>query len=135
PFTLSANGAGCLDTDIAAASGDAFTFTAGNEVGNFVITAIDQLGRIVTASISQRGVPAAFIDVDLFENRRVDNGDGSFTSIATALVTDASGATVADGVPVEFGLVDPVSGVSITNPGFTNDPPPCDTADLVIIPQ
>ncbi len=135
PFTLSAGGAGCLNPNVVTVSGGSLTFTSGNEVGTVVLTAIDALGRIAIASVTQQGPPAAFIEVDLFEDRRADNGDGSFTSIATALVTDAAGATIADGVPVEFGLVDAVSGVSITSPGFTNDRPSCQPATLAIVPQ
>ena len=122
---LSAGGAGCLSTTEISSAGESFTYTAGNEVGTFLVTATDALGRIATAPVTQVGSAAAFIDVDLFENLRSDNGDGSFESVATALVTDINGATVADNIPVEFSLVDPVSGVSLTSPGFTNQPQPC----------
>lgn len=134
PFTISAGGVGCLDTALVSVSGGSFTFTTGNEVGTFLITATDALGRIATAALTQQGPPAAFIDVDLFENVRSDNGDGSFSSVATALVTDANGATVADGVPVEFSLVNPVSGVSITSPGLTNQQQPC-TVSFPVVKQ
>ena len=134
PFTISASGVGCLNTAVVQASGGSFTFTAGNEVGMFLITATDALGRIATAGVTQKGPPAAFINVDLFENQRVDNGDGTFSSVVTALVTDANGATIADGVPVEFSLVNPVSGVSITSPGFTNQVQPC-TIAFTVTPQ
>jgi len=134
PFTISASGVGCLNTTVVPASGGSFTFTAGNEVGTFLITATDALGRIATAGVTQQGPPAAFIDVDLAENQRVDNGDGTFSSVVSALVTDANGATIADGVPVEFSLVNPVSGVSITSPGFTNEAQPC-TISFSVTPQ
>jgi hypothetical protein len=134
PFTISASGAGCLNTTVVPASGGSFTFTAGNEVGTFLITATDALGRIATAGVTQQGPPAAFINVDLFENQRVDNGDGTFSSVVTALVSDANGATIADGVPVEFSLVNPVSGVSITSPGLTNQAQPC-ASGFSVTPQ
>jgi hypothetical protein len=134
PFTISAGGAGCLSSSTVLASGGSFVFTAGNEVGPVLITATDALGHIATAGVTQQGPPAAFIDLDLFENQRVDNGDGTFSSVVTALVTDAKGTTIADGVPVEFSLVDPVSGVSITSPGFTNQPQPC-TIGFTVTPQ
>jgi len=135
PFTLSAGGVGCLNAATVEASGGSFTFTSGNEVGNFVITATDSIGRIATTNVAQRGAPASFISVDLFADRRADNGDGSFTSVLTALLTDSSGTTVPDGVPVEFSLVDPVAGVSITSPGFTNDAPNCQLNGLTAVPQ
>ncbi len=135
PFTLSAGGGGCLNPSVVTASGGSFSFTSGGGVGTFVITAIDALGRIATATITQQGPPAAFISVDLFEDRRADNGDGSFTSVVTALVTDAGGATIADGVPVEFSLANPVAGVSITSPAFTNQAPPCQLTGLTVVPQ
>jgi hypothetical protein len=139
PFTISAAGVGCLNTTLVSASGGSFTFTSGNEVGTFLVTATDGLGRIATTTVTQQGPPATLIDVDLFENLRTDNGDGSFTSVATALVTDGNGVTVADGVPVQFSIVDPdtdapISGVSITSPGFTNAAQPC-TVTFPVLPQ
>jgi hypothetical protein len=134
PFTLSASGGGCLNTAEVGGSGGAFTFTTGNQVGTILITATDALGRIATAAVTEFGPPAAFIDVDLFENLRTDNMDGSFESVATALITDANGATIPDGVPVEFSLVNPISGVSITSPSITNDKQPC-TVNFAVQPQ
>ncbi len=135
PFVLTADGTACLDRNRVDVSGGTVTVRGGNQVGTFHLTATDALGRTATATLHQIGVSASFIDVDLFENRRNDNGDGSFTSIATAIVTDAMGATVPDGVPVEFSLVNPVSGVSITSPGLTNAPANCDIGSLQIVPQ
>lgn len=135
PFTINAGGSACISQHIIEESGGTFVLTSGNQVGTFLVTATDALGRIATMTLSQRGAPAAFIDVDLFEDRRNDNGDGSFTSIATSLVTDQFGITVPDNVPVEFSLIDPVSGVSITSPGLTNAPAPCALGSLMIVPQ
>ena len=81
-----------------------------------------------------QGAPAAFIQVDLFENNRTDNGDGTFSSVLSALVTDSSGVVVGDGVPVEFSLVNPISGVSVTSPGFTNQVQPC-SVNFTVVPQ
>ncbi|HVM96359.1 MAG TPA: Ig-like domain-containing protein, partial [Candidatus Acidoferrales bacterium] len=135
PFVISASGEACLSTTTVDASGGTVTITSGNQVGSFLVTATDMLGRIATLSLTQQGAPAAFIDVDLFEDRRNDNGDGSFTSIASALLTDEFGAIVPDGVPVEFSLVNPVSGVSITSPGMTHSKAPCDAGSLTVVPQ
>ena len=133
PFTLSTTG-GCLSTSTVSTSGGSFTVSAGTALGNFSVTAADSLGRPATANLTIQGAPAAFIQVDLFENNRSDNGDGTFSSVLSALVTDSSGAVVGDGVPVEFSLVNPVSGVSVTNPGFTNKPQPC-TVNFTVVPQ
>ncbi|MFQ5664877.1 MAG: Ig-like domain-containing protein [Candidatus Binatia bacterium] len=77
---------------------------------------------------------AAFVKLDLIVNQRSDNGDGTFTSVLGAVVTDAAGVVVGDGVPVEFSLVGPVAGVSVTSPGFTNEPQPC-TVSFTVVPQ
>lgn len=158
PFTIAAGG-GCLSTTSVPASGGSVTYTAGDLPGNFTLTVSDALGRTASAGIAVEGpatptptltVPpqptptvtptprptpgAAFIRLDLFVNQRSDNGDGSFTSVIGALVTDAFGVALGDGVPVEFSLVSPVAGVSVTSPGFTHQPPPC-TVNFTVVPQ
>lgn len=133
PFTLSATG-GCLNTTSVATSGGSFTFTAGNALGDFHITATDALARTASATVTVQASTAAFIKVDLFVNNRSDNGDGTFSSVVGALVTDSSGVVVGDGVPVEFSLVGPSAGLSVTSPGFTNRPQPC-TVGFTVVPQ
>jgi len=133
PFTLSAPNV-CLSRTTAN-SGDSVTVTGGAVVGDTTLTATDTLGRSTEAVISVRGALAAFISVDLFVNQRTDNGDGTFTSILGAVVTDAAGVTVEDGVPVTFSLINPVAGVSVTSPGLTNEDPPCDPGTLSITAQ
>src|SRR5262249_28087972 len=63
------------------------------------------------------------------------NGDGTFTSILGAVITDSVGVTVGDGTPVTFTLVNPVSGISVTSPGLTNKEAPCNVGSLSVIPQ
>lgn len=133
PFTLSAMG-GCLNTTSVGAGG-AVLFTAGDAVGDAMLRATDALGRTTEVPIAIRGALAAFIRVDLFVNQRTDNGDGTYTSILGAVVTDSTGVTVPDGVPVTFSLVNPVSGVAVTSPGFTNQAAPCNTGSLTVVPQ
>ncbi len=71
-------------------------------------------------------VPAAHIQLALFINQASNNNDGTLTSVISAVVTDADGVAVGDGVPVQFGLVAPVpAGVSVTSPGFTGHAAPC----------
>lgn len=133
PFSLSATG-GCVSTTSIVTSGGAFTFTAGNAVGNFQITATDALGRTASATVTTQASTAAFIKVDLFVNNRSDNGDGTFSSVVGALVTDAFGVVVSDGVPVEFSLLSPIAGLSVTSPGFTNRAQPC-AVGFAVVPQ
>src|SRR5262249_48863922 len=133
PFTI-AGPSGCLNTTTVTTSGGSFTYKAGSAVGDSVVTATDAIGRTTTAGVHAQGVDAAFIKVDLLVNQRSDNGDGSFSSVLSALVTNSDGVVVEDGVPVQFSLVSPVPGVSITSPGFTNQAQPC-TVSFSVVPQ
>ena len=133
PFTLSAPNL-CLSASTVG-EGGSVTVTAGSAIGDATLTVTDALGRSTQASIAVRGSDAAFLNVDLFATQRADNGDGTFTSVLGALVTNPAGVTVADGVPVTFSLVNPVAGVSVTSPGFTNAEAPCDVGALTIVPQ
>ncbi|MDD1762920.1 MAG: Ig-like domain-containing protein, partial [Methanothrix sp.] len=133
PFFLSAAG-GCLSTTSVSVSGGSFTYAAGNTPGNFSILVTDALGRTASAGVAVQGSTAAHIKVDLFVNNRSDNGDGFFQSVLSALVTDANGVVVGDGVAVEFSLINPVDGVSVTSPGFTNQKQPC-TVSFSVVPQ
>ena len=79
--------------------------------------------------------PAAHIQVALFVNQASSNGDGTLSSVISALVTDANGAVVGNGVPVQFSIVAPViAGVSVTSPGFVGQAAPC-TLALTVVPQ
>jgi len=70
--------------------------------------------------------PAAMhIQLALFVNQASSNGDGTLSSVISALVTDATGAVVGNGIPVQFNLVSPPAGVSVTSPGFTGQAAPC----------
>ncbi|MGH3642011.1 MAG: Ig-like domain-containing protein, partial [Mycobacterium sp.] len=133
PFTLLTT-AGCLSATTVG-NGDTVTFTGGATIGNAVVTVTDALNRTTQATVAVRGALAALIQVDLFVDQRSDNGDGSFTSVLGALVTDGAGVTVEDGVPVSFSLVNPVAGVSVTSPGHTNQAAPCDVGSLAVLPQ
>lgn len=84
-------------------------------------------------------LPAAHIQIALFVNQASDNGDGTLTSVISALVTDATGAAVANGVPIQFSLVVPTpgevpAGVSVTSPGLTGQAAPC-TPGFAVVPQ
>ena len=74
---------------------------------------------------------ASFLSIDLIADRRGDNNDGSFTTVVAALVSNARGNPVGDGVVVSFSLSPPAPGVSITESGRTNQPPDCDVATYV----
>ena len=68
---------------------------------------------------------AAHIKVALFLNQASNNGDGTLSSVISALVTDATGAVVANGIPVTFSIGSPVPGVSVTSPGLVGAAAPC----------
>jgi hypothetical protein len=71
------------------------------------------------------------LSVDLFDDRRGDNNDGTFTAIVSAIVSDARGNPVPDGVAVSFSLLIPVAGVTITPSSLVNQLPPCDFSSYV----
>lgn len=56
-----------------------------------------------------------------------DNGDGTLFAILSALVIDANGNPVADGVEVRWDQVTPANSANVLSPSFTNGDPPCDT--------
>jgi len=161
PFTVAAGG-GCLSLTSVPASGGTFLFTAGNVLGNFTITVTDALGKTASAGVTVQGPPtptpsitstpapptitptptpgAANIEVALFVNQASSNGDGTLTTVISALVTDANGATVGDNLPVQFSIV-PLSpspaipnGVGVTSPGLTGQAAPC-TLGFTVVPQ
>jgi hypothetical protein len=68
---------------------------------------------------------AAHIQIALFVNMACPNNDGTLTTVVSAVVTDATGAAVLNGIPVQFSLVPVVTGVSVTSPGLTGEAAPC----------
>ncbi len=54
-----------------------------------------------------------------------DNNDGTYVTVFSALVTDAEGNPVADGVEVDWGPISP-NTATVLSPTFTNGQPPCD---------
>jgi hypothetical protein len=88
-----------------------------------------------TPTVTATPTPGAeFIQVALFENRASDNGDGTLSSVIGALVTTGTGAAVGNGVRVDFSLVTPIAGVSLTSPGYAGQAPPC-TLGFTVVPQ
>jgi Bacterial Ig-like domain (group 1) len=82
----------------------------------------------------------AHIQVALFVNQAGNNGDGTLSSVISALITDINGVTVNDGIPVDFSIV-PTSptpsipaGASVTSPGLTGQAQPC-TLNFSVVPQ
>ncbi len=79
---------------------------------------------------------AAHMILALFIDKGCNNDDGTISTVLSAVVTDANGVAISDGVPVEFILLPPVlDGVAVTSPGFTGDPPPCVLKCLVVPPE
>jgi hypothetical protein len=75
-----------------------------------------------TPSPTVPGTPtpaAAHLRIALFVDQASDNLDGTLSSVISVLVTDATGATIGNGVPVHFDLEHPVpDGASVTSPGL-----------------
>lgn len=81
----------------------------------------------VTSQSTQPPGPPARLTAALFKAGAFgDNNDGTYVTILSALVTDANGNPVADGVQVNWGPVQPTSA-TVANPSFTNGLPPCNT--------
>jgi hypothetical protein len=101
------------------------TVSSQNGSGSFVV-ANGSVDVPVPLPTPTPAPPPAQIQLALFVNQASNNNDGTLTSVISALVTDASGAAVVDGVPVEFSLVAPIpAGVSVTSPGLTGQAAPC----------
>jgi hypothetical protein len=136
PFSIvSSAGNLCLNTTTVFSSGGTFTVTGGDQIGSFTLTVTDAVSQSVSVALNVGATNAQQIAVSLPTTSFNDNGDGTRTIVVSALVTDSSGNPVPDGVPVEFALLAPPAGVSITSPGFTNQPAPCNTGSLTIFPQ
>jgi hypothetical protein len=78
--------------------------------------------------IATPGVPVEVV-LSLVTNGAQNNGDGTLTTVVAAVVTDAYGNAVPDGVGVDFSVATPVMGVVVTD-GATNSPPTCDVSNF-----
>lgn len=74
------------------------------------------------------GVPTELV-LSLVTNGAQSNGDGTLTTVVGAVVTDAYGNAVPNGVAVDFGIATPVNGVVVTD-GATNTSPTCDVSSF-----
>lgn len=82
----------------------------------------------VTSQSTQQPGPPARLTAALFKVGAFgDNNDGTYVTILSALVTDANGNPVANGIEVDWGPVQPNSA-TVVSPSFTNGDPPCNTA-------
>jgi hypothetical protein len=66
----------------------------------------------------------------LLTNGAGDNGNGTFTTVVAATVTDINGNPVPDGTQVFFSITAPTNGAIISSPSATNADPPCDVANF-----
>ncbi|MDZ7380132.1 MAG: hypothetical protein ONB06_12410, partial [candidate division KSB1 bacterium] len=136
PFTIVPSGGNlCLSTSTVFTSGGTFIVTGGNQLGSFTLTVTDSIGQSVSVALNVGAPDAQQIAISVPLPVPNNNGDGTFTTVISALVTDTFGNPVPDGVPVEFTLPTPVPGVSVTSPGLTNTQAPCNTGSLTIFPQ
>ena len=123
-FTAVSDGAGQAVTVLTVPGGTPPQFltvsaTAGSATGS------GQVG--VTSQSTQPPGPPARLTAALFKVGAFgDNNDGTYVTILSALVTDANGNPVADGIEVDWGPVQPTSA-TVVSPSFTNGQPPCNT--------
>lgn len=101
---------------------------------------------ITSQRVDQPGPPSR-ISAALFKADACgDNGDGTLFAVLSALVIDANGNPVADGIEVRWDQATPQGASNVLSPSFTNGDPPCDTtpyaecdqdggADITITPQ
>jgi hypothetical protein len=76
--------------------------------------------------VATPGVPVEVV-LSLVTNGAQNNGDGTLTTVVAAVVTDAYGNAVPDGIGVDFAVATPVNGVVVTD-GNVNAPPTCDVS-------
>ncbi|MEW6272736.1 MAG: hypothetical protein AB1689_25955 [Thermodesulfobacteriota bacterium] len=79
---------------------------------------------ITSQRTEQPGPPARVTAALIKANAFGDNNDGTFVTVIAALVTDANGNPVNDGIQVDWGPVQP-NTATIASPSFTNGLPPC----------
>jgi len=132
-------------TDAAGIAMTTLTVPAGTPPQYIVVTAT---ARTVTGkgqvAVTSRNVnppgPAANLTSALFYPASGSNGDGTLVTVLSALVTDANGNPVADGVEVRWSILDPLSA-NVVSPTETNELPGCDTgpfesaAGVALTPQ
>jgi hypothetical protein len=138
PLTVVTNGAGQATSVLTVPAGTAPQF--------IVITAqargVMGTGQVgVTSQSTEPPGPPARLNAALFKSNGFgDNNDGTFVTVLSALVTDAEGNPVADGVQVNWTNIAPTTATVFT-PSFTNGLPPCDvdpyesSTGLAIVPQ
>jgi hypothetical protein len=133
-------------TDASGQATSVLTVPAGTSPQFLVITASAQgtsgTGQVgVTSQSTQPPGPPARLNAALFKSNGFgDNNDGTFVTVFSALVTDAQGNPVADGVQVNWSNIAPTNATVFT-PSFTNGLPPCNVdpyesaTGLAIVPQ
>lgn len=98
------------------------TFTPGGGVATPSPTATP--GPTGTAS------GASTVALALIANASGNNGNGTFTNVMSATVSDSNGNPVADGTVVTFTIDAPTQGALISTTSSTNTDPPCDVTDF-----
>src|SRR5262249_40427051 len=66
----------------------------------------------------------------LLTNCAGDNGNGTFTTVVAATVTDTLANPVPDGTVVTFSIAAPTNGAVISSPSSTNASPACDVSNF-----
>jgi hypothetical protein len=89
-------------------------------------------GGAVTPTPTPASTPggAATLDLALIANRSGDNGNGTFTNVMAATVSDSNGNPVSDGTIVAFSVDAPTAGALISTSSATNTDPPCNVTNF-----
>ncbi|MBY0278421.1 hypothetical protein K2Z84_24085 [Candidatus Binatia bacterium] len=124
-FTATTDGAGQAVTVLDVPGGTPAQFlVVSAQTGN----ASGSVQLSITSQSTQQPGPPARLTAALFKSGAFgDNNDGTYVTILSALVTDANGNPVANGIEVDWGPVQPASA-SVFSPSFTNGEPQCNTA-------
>src|SRR5262249_7609827 len=97
------------------------------------LTAQEALVTVTSGPVNRVGVT--------INSKSIDNNDGTLLTTASAVVTDAQGNTVEDGVPVFFEILcaggacrpgDPSLNIAISSNSTTNGIAPCDVSQFII---
>ena len=127
PLTETTDGAGRAVTTLTVPPGTPPQFLS------VTATARDVSGTgqvaIVAHNVNPPG-PPVHVTAALYSDRSGRNGDGTLVTVLSALVTDANGNPVVDGLDVTWSLLSPLSA-NVTSPTATNKLPPCDVAPYV----
>lgn len=121
PLTATTNDAGIAVTILNVPPGTppqfiVVTATARNVTGKGQVA-------VTSRNVDPPGPPANLTSA-LFYPASGDDGDGTYVTVLSALVTDSNGNPAVDGLPVTWSILDPLSA-NVVSPTKTNELPGC----------